>query len=280
MDSLGISTAMLSVTMPGARVFQGSNARALARQMNENIASVCGENPDRFGFFVNLPDVLLDTAGALEEIRYGLDVLKADGVILFTRYGDGNTYLGNPNIEAIWEELNKHNAVVLVHPSNATEKVVVNPRLPHLLIEGPHETTRAAMDMIVSGTVRKFPDCKIVLCHAGGTLPWVIGRVLDGLDLFGILDPHQALQDFGRFYFELALSTKPSVVAMLRSLVSDQQILYGVGSRPQACETINKTNHFISRITPITRSNFASNHQMSSKNRSFMTPSLERRFIV
>jgi len=218
---------MLSVTMPGARVFQGSDARVLARQMNEAIASICRANPERFGFFVNLPDVLLDTAGALEEIKYSLDVLKADGVILFTRYGDATTYLGNPDIEAIWEELNKRNAVVLVHPANATEKVVINPRLPHFLIEGPHETTRTAMDMIVSGTLRKFPNCKVVLCHAGGTLPWVIGRVLDGLDLFGILDPHQALQDFGRFYFELALSTKPSVVAMLRSLVSDEQILYG-----------------------------------------------------
>jgi hypothetical protein len=56
----------------------------LARTANEFAAAKRDENTDKWGFFAALP-CFLDTRGALEEIEFPLDVLKAEGVTLFTR---------------------------------------------------------------------------------------------------------------------------------------------------------------------------------------------------
>ena len=71
--------------------------RRLARKCNEFLARVRKEHPERFGFFVCLPDLTTDLQGALEEIKYGLDNLNGDGVALSTHYG--GLYLGHPEYE-------------------------------------------------------------------------------------------------------------------------------------------------------------------------------------
>lgn len=98
MDRLGVRTAILSVTAPGACILKGAASFTLARQVNEYAAELRDRNPQRFGFFASLPS-LLDTDAALSEITYALDTLHADGVTLFTRYGDSNVYLGHPSLE-------------------------------------------------------------------------------------------------------------------------------------------------------------------------------------
>jgi hypothetical protein len=72
----------------------------------------------------------LDTKVALAEIAYALDVLKADRLTFFARYGDGNYYLGHPKFKSIWEGVNKRNAVVFIHPTHPVDKNLVHGTLP------------------------------------------------------------------------------------------------------------------------------------------------------
>lgn len=67
-------------------VLQYQRSWDLARSLNEQAAAIRDANPAKFGFFTSLGNVL-DTEAALEEIKYALDELKADGVCLFSRYG-------------------------------------------------------------------------------------------------------------------------------------------------------------------------------------------------
>src|SRR5258708_7135487 len=79
----GAKTAILSLTAPGAPIAgDGQAGRELARKANEYCAKLRDENPQQWGFFAALPS-LLDTQGALSEISYALDILKADGVTVF-----------------------------------------------------------------------------------------------------------------------------------------------------------------------------------------------------
>jgi hypothetical protein len=59
---------------------------------------------------VPLPDI----DGALSELAYAFDTLRADGVILLSNYGD--KYLGDAAFEPLWAELDRRQAVVFVHP--------------------------------------------------------------------------------------------------------------------------------------------------------------------
>lgn len=237
MKRLGIQTAILSITAPGACIAKGSESLELARQLNEHAAELRDKDPEHFGFFANLPDIL-DTKGTLAEIAYSLDTLHADGVILFTRYGENHTYLGHASLEPIWAELNRRKCVVFVHPTHPVDTTMVNPKLPQPALDYPHETTRAAMDMILAGTRSKYPDCKVILSHAGGTLPYLVSRVATPMRKApDFAAQHRmgttyekVMEDFRSFYFDLALSSAPHVLDLALKVIPHDHILYGVSS--------------------------------------------------
>ena len=235
MDRLGIQTAVLSCTSPGACILKGQASFDLARRLNLSAAEVRDEKPEKFAFFANLPS-LLDTEAALAEITFAFDNLGADGVCVFTRYGDSHTYLGHPDLAPVWEELNRRKAIVFVHPSAPVDAGRVNAKLSQPVIDYPHETTRSAMDMITQGTLRKYPNCKVILSHGGGTLPYLIARAATPLRKSPEFGPlyfgpdvtfDTFMGDFRRFYFDLALSATTPNINMLLELVPHDHILYG-----------------------------------------------------
>ncbi|KAL1581905.1 hypothetical protein WHR41_09481 [Cladosporium halotolerans] len=176
--SLGIRTAILSHTAPGPEVKKDSiEAASLARAMNEFSAKVRDEHPEKYGFFASVPS-LLDTERCIAEIRYALDELRADGVILMTRYGSDNQYLGHQDFNPVWQELNARKAVVFVHPTHPVDIALVHASLPQPMLDYPHETARTAMDLVMTDTLRRHAhNCKIILSHGGGTLGMLVGRV-------------------------------------------------------------------------------------------------------
>ncbi|KAI4753650.1 amidohydrolase family protein [Aureobasidium sp. EXF-3400] len=165
MQKLGVQTSILSITAPGACILQGQASHELARKLNLESARIRDQEPEKFGFFANLPDIL-DTQAALEELQYALDVLKADGVTLFTRYGKGNTYLGHPDVQPIWEELNRRACVVFIHPTHPVDTTPVNPRAPQPIINYPHETTRTARDSSIPDQPAYWVSAKDAGCSS------------------------------------------------------------------------------------------------------------------
>src|SRR4051794_29704496 len=177
MEENGISKAIVSLTAPGATIAAtDQGARELARRANVYAADLRDKHRDRFGFFAAMPS-LMDINGTLAEIKYALDVLKADGVTLFTRYGDENNYLGHEVFAPIWNELDKRKAVVFIHPTHPVDLARVNVLLPQPSIDYPQETSRAAVDMIITNVTQRYPNCVRILSHAGGTLPYLISRL-------------------------------------------------------------------------------------------------------
>lgn len=224
-DKFGITTTILSLTAPGACILKDPKESAnLARKANEFCAKLRDERPKEYGFLAALPN-LLDKELALQELNYAYDVLKADGVILFTRYGEGNHYLGHPDLEYFWAELNRRSAVVLVHPTHPVDISQVS-NLPQPVIRYPFETTQTALDMLHNKTVRNNPNCKIILSHAGGTLPYLLGRPAsilpkteEELDAFW--------DDARNFYYDTAVAGSENVLRILERFAKPGHILYG-----------------------------------------------------
>ncbi|RDH28962.1 hypothetical protein BDQ94DRAFT_162374 [Aspergillus welwitschiae] len=236
----GVRKAILSLTTPGAVVTGNSNtARSLARRVNEYAASLRDQYPEQFGFFAALPS-LLDVPGTLAEIEYSLDTLRADGVTVFTRYGDGNNYLGHSQFTPIWKELDTRKTVVHIHPTMPEDTNWIDPIMPPPMLDFPQETTRTAIDMIVSNVTQQFPNCPKVLSHAGGTLPYLISRVaVTSRDTMAAKGPYgktyfELMEALRSFYYDLALSSAPAVLNLLLDLIPHDHIMYVGSDYPNA----------------------------------------------
>jgi predicted TIM-barrel fold metal-dependent hydrolase len=233
-----ISTAILSCTAPGPSIEPDPEASAaLARSCNEFCAALRDAQPTRYGFFASVPDLALCPSLALTEIEFALITLRADGIILFTSYGSPvPKYLGNPAFAPIWKALSAHKAVVFIHPTHAAGSTQVSPLLPQPAFDYPHETGRAAIDLITSGRLRdEASGCKIILSHGGGTLPVLIDRVA-GLMPFAPAGMKSGMSrdemlGFARgFYYDTALSSSPMALKGLFALLGARgrgRVLFG-----------------------------------------------------
>lgn len=240
MDNHGIDVAILSLSAPGIEFAATSEqASALARQTNEQAAAIRNEHPTRFGFFATLPLDSLD--GAIDELCYALDILKADGVTLFTSY-DGK-YLGHPDFQPLWHELDRRAAVVFIHPTSSKDPGAAHDStIPRPIIDFTHETTRTAVHLITSNVVHNYRNCKIILSHGGGTLPCVATRIANlaaDADLVG-KTADEFLADAKTFYFDLAMTSYKDPIGLLTGFAAEGHILWG-SDYPFAREKTVKT---------------------------------------
>jgi predicted TIM-barrel fold metal-dependent hydrolase len=228
LDRVGIETAMLSITAPGVWFGNADEARRLAREMNEFAAArMVGDHRGRFGLFAVLP--LPDVDGALREIEFALDTLKADGFGVLTSYG--NAWLGDPSFAPVLDELNRRKAVVYVHPTDAACCSGLLPRVPNQMLEYPMDTMRTIASLIVSETATRCPDVRFVFSHAGGPLIGVAGRLLGAEmsadNLTKVPEPNTRLHHLRRFYYDTAGSANPINMHALKNLVGMSQIVFG-----------------------------------------------------
>jgi len=226
MDRAGVATAITSVTTPGVWIGDDEQGRRLARDSNDYAARLAADHPGRFGTFVAVP--LPHIEASLREIEYGLDVLKADGVALFTSYRD--KWLGDPAFEPVMAELDRRGAVTFTHPEA--------PLCCRGLLTGVHEsvleygfdTTRAIANLLFSGTARRYPRIRWIFSHGGCTTPFLAERLIRAPGLNKALAAHVpdgVLTELQRFHYDVAQIAHPMALAALTRLVPISQILWG-----------------------------------------------------
>lgn len=228
MDRSGIQTAIVSISEPALLPIKDKElSKKIAREVNEFQANMIKKYPGRFGGFALVP--LPDVDAAIEEIRYALDVLKLDGIGLLSNYEEH--FLGDPIFEPIFVELNKRKAVVHMHPS-APPASIVRPKFLNadFVIEFTFNTTRAVANLIIGGTIERFPDVKIILSHGGGTIPFIRKRIAFydnaikqriGANLLDLKEY------FDHFYYDTALTVHDIGLYSLKDTAGTSHILYG-----------------------------------------------------
>jgi len=230
MDRGGVAAAVVSITNPGIWFDDREQTRRLARACNEYGAKLVQEHPARFGFFAALP--LPDVDASLKEIAYAYDSLKADGVGLLTSYGD--TWLGNAAFRPVMEELNRRKAVVAVHPTaaNCCRNLNYAPGIGPGSMEYGTDTTRAIIGVAFSGDAARFPDVRFIWSHAGGTVPFLAGRIEGAAGGAKDALPNGFTSELKKFYYDLAGAANRGAIASLLQLVPATQIVFGTDFPP------------------------------------------------
>ena len=221
MDDFEIATAILSLSAPGPYFGDDAEARWICRQVNEGVAELVKDRPDRFGMFASVP--LPDVDGAVEAIAYAYDELRTDGVILLAN--NQGTYIGDPVFEPVMAELDRRSALVLLHPTYLELPAI--PGIVPPVVDFLLDTTRAAVNLVYNGVLRRYPNLRIILSHAGGFLPYAAHRVGVLANVSRGLDTTTVLEDLASFYFDTAMSGSPTVLPSLIAFAGIERVLFG-----------------------------------------------------
>ncbi len=235
MDKNKIAIGMASI--PAGFYFESDAfARDLTRKCNEFLASIRSEHPSRFGAFAALP--VPDVDGALAEAAYALDTLKLDGVIMLSNVV--GHYVGDPENDALFAELNRRNTVVFIHPGDPPDKGIPAPIL--FPIDTALETVRAAMSLLYGGVFEHYTKVKFIFSHCGGITPYLAHRMVRGRTWVsgeggadpGMLD--EAPNDAGvakaigllqRQYYDSMSANAANGLRTLQAFVDPSHILFG-----------------------------------------------------
>lgn len=243
MEKIGISKAYCSISEPALYPVVDidlQKAISISRQTNCFFAEMKKDFPDKFGAFALLP--LPDIESSIQEAIYALDVLKLDGIGMLSNYG--MNYLGDDLFEPLFKVLDQRKAAIYVHPS-VPQKETKKPQYVPIdyMEEFTFQTTRAATNLILSGTLERYQNITFIFSHMGGTLPYIKWRLDHTFHKPGIfklpvddniknhwkqlkLTPSEYMR---RFYFDCALSTDKIVYDAVND-ISPRHILFGSDS--------------------------------------------------
>ena len=235
MDSAEIAVSVLSLTAPGIEGWHGADREDIARRINDYGSALARANPARFGYLATLP--MPDVDASLAELRRCYDELGVDGVCLHSNFDA--RYLGERDFDALWQELERLHATVLIHPTTPAGVKVI-PGQPSPMEDYPADTTKCAFDLVCSEHLRRYPAVRIILAHGGGFLPYAATRLAE---LRASLSPErsaeQLLADMRKFYFDTAL-VAPSGLPSLLSFTDASHVVFGTDF-PYASRSVSTT---------------------------------------
>jgi predicted TIM-barrel fold metal-dependent hydrolase len=114
--------------------------------------------------------------------------------------------------------------VAFVHPAELPAPAV--PGIPPFAADFLLDTSRAAYLLVHNGIVRRYPNIRFILSHAGGFVPYAAHRMALGMAADTARSPRDILTEL-RSYFDTALSASPSALPSLLAFAQPDHVLFG-----------------------------------------------------
>jgi aminocarboxymuconate-semialdehyde decarboxylase len=175
MEKHRISKSVVSLANPWLDFLSGKEAADVATELNDELQAICEMSNDKLYGFATLP--VRNPKAAVAEVRRLKKLNRIKGVILGTP-GAGNG-LDHENVREVLEAVADEGYVAFLHPHYGVgnEHYADTGHALFLALGFPFETTVAVSRLIVSGTLDKIPNLKLLVAHAGAALPGLIGRL-------------------------------------------------------------------------------------------------------
>lgn len=222
MDRLGVGVQVLSLTSPNVYVFSDPVAVEAARLVNRAYAEVKGRHPDRFRCLASVP---LGTGAEVQELDYAISVLGLDGVVVGTTVG--SRFLDDPLFGPFWQRADELRLVVLLHPMGGLASAHLRDYSLVPLVGFPAETTVALARLAYTGFLDRYPGVRLVAPHAGGAVPYLLGRLDTGHQAYAecaaARPPSQSLR---RVYYD-TVNPFPPALRCLLDTVGPHQVVFG-----------------------------------------------------
>ena len=257
----GVDTQVITLTTPGTHVETPQTAVRLASLVNDAFAEVVASKKGRFASLATLP--LNDPAASVAEFERATSQLGFRGAMLFSNIN--SVALSDRRFWPLYEAANDRDAVLYIHPTSPVGVEAMTEYWLMPLCGFLFDTTLAAAKLVFSGVVERFPRIRWVLCHLGGTIPYLVERLDRGFTAFEDCraniskPPGEYLKNF---YYD-TVNFNPRAIELAISFAGTDRILAGsdyphqIGSIPRMFESIHALNVSESAKTAILGGNAA-----------------------
>ena len=219
------------VMYPG---IEAQRALAVAQTHNDSLAAFAARQPEQFVGMASVPMQAPQLACAELEraARLGLK-----GVMIPPSV-QGQA-LDEPQFEPFWEAAEALQMPVFIHPFEAAPKGVLARYNLGNLVGNLTDTGIAAAAIICGGVLERHPRLRVLLAHAGGTLPALLGRIDSGFVRLGAPDrqmqaslPRPPSTYVSQLWFDSIAFNGPFVRSLVELFGADRFVLgsdYPVG---------------------------------------------------
>jgi aminocarboxymuconate-semialdehyde decarboxylase len=173
MDRMGVDMQLMSPA-PNQYYYWADPelARELCRTINEHIAALVAQHPDRL---LGLGSVALQHPElSVEQLDYAVRTLGLRGIEVSSTVN--GLELADPRFERFWARAEELGCVVFLHPLGTSLGERVNRHYLSNTLGQPLETAVALSYLIFGGTLDRHPGLKLLAAHGGGYLASYIGR--------------------------------------------------------------------------------------------------------
>jgi len=214
----------LSLTRPMVYWASPELGLKLSQAMNDAMAEAHTAFPDRFVGLAVLP--MQDIPSALEELERASRLPGIRGVYMGTNINGKD--LSDPQYLPLFQRIEKLRLPVFLHPTQVIGPERLKPYFSYNLLGFPFDTAIAAAHLIFSGILDRFPRLSFCLPHAGGALPWLIGRMNRGHKITEECRQmkHKPSTYLRRFTYD-TISHDPGALLYLIRLVGADRVMIG-----------------------------------------------------
>jgi len=214
----------LSLTRPMVYWADPELGLKLSQAMNDAMAEAHTAFPDRFVGLAVLP--MQDIPSALEELERASRLPGIRGVYMGTNINGKD--LSDPQYLPLFQRIEELRLPVFLHPTQVIGPERLKPYFSYNLLGFPFDTAIAAAHLIFSGILDRFPRLSFCLPHAGGALPWLIGRMNRGHKITEECRQmkHKPSTYLRRFTYD-TISHDPGALLYLIRLVGADRVMIG-----------------------------------------------------
>jgi aminocarboxymuconate-semialdehyde decarboxylase len=225
MDRVGVAVHALSLTSPMVYWADGDLGSRLAAAVNDAMSEAHRAFPDRFVGCATLP--MQDPPRAMAELERAAALPGIKGVYLGTNVNGRE--LSDPAYLPIFAAAAARRLPVLLHPLTVLGGNRLSRYYLNNFLGNPFDTAVAAAHLVFGGVLDRFPKLEVCLPHAGGAMPYLVGRLTHGQkvrpETKGVARrPFEAY--LRRFTYD-TISHAPAALRYLVDLVGADRVMIG-----------------------------------------------------